>query len=80
MMKIKFETVRKYTDFATKCAEFYDYYDLLKYLQRHGYVPTDLNLHDWKLRELPQQTLKKLIVDNFNKKHFFDITEIEEHE
>lgn len=76
MMKIKFETVRKYSDFETTCVDFYDYYDLLKFLQRHGYVP-QFDKPDWELRELSQKKLKQLIIDNFNKKHFFDITEIE---
>lgn len=77
MIKIKFEYVRKYTDFDTNCIEFYDYYDLLKYLQNHYLVTRELNLYDWQLRELTQKKLKKLITDNFNKKFFMDITEIE---
>nr|DAU81045.1 MAG TPA: hypothetical protein [Caudoviricetes sp.] len=76
MKKIKFEYVRKYTDFETKCIEFYDYYDLLKYLQNHGYV-SKIDMQDWELKELSQKKLKKLIIDNFNKKFFMDITEIE---
>lgn len=75
MMKIKLEYVRKYTDFQTNCIEFYDYYDLLKYLQNHFLVTRELNLHDYQLRELSQSKLKKLIMNNFTKKFFMDITE-----
>lgn len=76
MMKIKFEYVKKYSDFETHKVEFYDYYDLLKFLQKTRKITNDLHLHDWELRELSQKKLKKLIMDNFTKEYFFDITEI----
>ena len=77
MKIIKFETVRKYGDFNTKTMECYDYFELIQYLRRNGYVKKDLGYSDWELEEMSQKKLKKLIVDNFNKKHFFDITEFE---
>lgn len=75
MMKIKFEYVRKYSNLNTQCVEYYDYYDLLKFIQRARFVPRNLNLQEWELRELSQKKLKQLIIENFSKKHFYDITE-----
>lgn len=75
MMKIKFEYVKKYSNLNTQSVDFFDYYDLLKFTQRVGFVPRNLNMQEWEIRELSQKKLKQLIMNNLSKKHFYDITE-----